>query len=171
MTGYSNGSDAESEDYAMRCRMAEADEELSWRAHCEAQGERAWPMAEVPTQQQEDTNMKMNDAFPSKWLKGEDLRGMIHKVTIDRVAQEEVGQGADAELKLICYFVGKQKGVILNKTNASAIASRYGDESDDWAGAEVELRPEMVTYQGKTAPAIRIYPIVPQAAPGDEIPF
>ena len=169
MRDYELGDETEHDSF--RRRMAEADEELSFQALVSLEGEKAWPMAAPATTTQRKPNMKMNEAFPSKWLKGEDLQGKSHKVTIDRVVQEEVGQGADTEVKLVCYFVGKQKGVILNKTNANSIAGRYGDETDDWSGAEVELRPEMVTFQGKTAPAIRIYPIVPQAGPDEEIPF
>ena len=122
-----------------------------------------------PTPKRDD--MKMRDAFPSKWLRGEDLLGKSHLVKIDRVTQEEIGSGSDSEMKMVAWFAGKQKGVILNKTNASAIAAKYGDESDDWAGAEVELYPEMVTFQGKTAPAIRIRVPVMAASPDEEIPF
>ena len=168
MSDYPLGLDDEHESF--RARMAEADDELSWRAQIEAAGEKGW---DVPGQHNahKDTMMRLKEAFPSKWLKADDLGGRSHLVTIDRVTQEEVGQGADAELKLILYFAGKQKGVVLNRTNANSIAAKHGDDTDDWGGAEVELYPEMVTFQGKTAPAIRIRIPVPAAQPGEDLPF
>lgn len=111
--------------------------------------------------------MKLNDAFPSRWLKAADLSGKSHLVKIDHVDQEEIGSDA----KLVMYFRGKQKGVVLNRTNASVIASKYGDDTDEWGGAEIELYPDKVQFQGNLVDAIRVRLPVPQASPEDEIPF
>ena len=54
------------------------------------------------------------------------------------------------------YFQGKEKGLVLNKTNANNIAYVYGDETDDWRGQEITLFEAMVDFQGKTVPAIRV---------------
>ena len=171
MTGYSNGSDEQAEDYAMRCRMAEADDELSMQRLYALHGEKGWHSAAPETTTHKDNSMKLASAFPSKWLSADDLGGKAHRLTIETVNQETVGQGADAEVKLVAYFRGAKKGVILNKTNANAIASKYGDETDDWSGAEVEVYPTPVTFQGVTKDAIRIRVPVPAASPDDSIPF
>lgn len=105
--------------------------------------------------------MKMSDAFPSKYLKAADLNGARVRVTIDRVVFEEIGQGEDKDRKPVLYFKGKEKGVVMNKTNATNIALMYGDEMDDWAGVSVELFPAMVDFQGRSVEAIRIRPIRP----------
>ena len=58
--------------------------------------------------------------------------------------------------KPIIYFEGKEKGIVLNKTNATAIATIYGDDTDDWTGGEIILYSAWVDFQGKQVEAIRI---------------
>jgi len=94
----------------------------------------------------------INDAFPSNYIKAADLKGRQVSVKMDRAEYEMIGN----DKKLILYFVGKEKGMVLNKTNASNIATLYGDDTDDWRDQEVILFEAMVDFQGKTVPAIRI---------------
>lgn len=96
--------------------------------------------------------MRVSDEFPSKYLKADDLRGQEARVTIARVEREKLGD----DFKLVVYFRGKDKGVVLNKTNAYAISDAYGDETDDWFGNDIILFSVMTEYGGKTAPAIRV---------------
>lgn len=97
--------------------------------------------------------MKANDVFPGKYLRADDLGGKEPIVTIKSVHNETLGD----ELKPILMFEGKEKGLVLNKTNWSAIADITGqDDSDDWAGARVKLVTRKVDFQGKRVPAIRI---------------
>ena len=63
--------------------------------------------------------MNINDAFPSKYLKASDLQGRTISVVMSRVEKEDIGKG---EKKLILYFQGKQKGMVLNKTKANNIS-------------------------------------------------
>lgn len=94
----------------------------------------------------------INEAFPSNYLKAADLKGRQVSVKMDRAEYEMIGQ----DKKLILYFVGKEKGMVLNKTNASNIATIYGDDTDDWRDQEIVLFEAMVDFQGKTVPAIRV---------------
>jgi hypothetical protein len=94
----------------------------------------------------------INDAFPSKYLKAADLQKRQVSVVVSHAQYEKIGN----DDKLVLYFQGKQKGVVLNKTNANAVASAYGDDTDDWAGKPVTLFEAMVEYQGKMSPAIRM---------------
>ena len=112
--------------------------------------------------------MRISSAFPSNYLKAADLQGRQVKVKIDRVEMEEIG----GEPKPILYFVGKEKGVVMNKTNANNIASAYGDDTDDWQDAEIILYEAMVDFQGKSVPAIRIRvpPRAPARARRDDAP-
>lgn len=105
--------------------------------------------------------MNINDSFPSKYLKASDLGGRQITVKIDRVEIEEVGR--DKERRPIIYFVGKQKGMVINKTNANKITQAYGQDTDYWVEQEVILFEAMVEYAGDTVPALRIK--IPQAAP------
>jgi hypothetical protein len=96
--------------------------------------------------------MKISDAFPSNYLKAVDLQDRNIIVKMDRVEREEIGD----DEKPVLYFVGKEKGMVLNKTNANNIAVVYGDDTDDWRDKEIVLFPAMVDFQGRTVQAIRV---------------
>lgn len=81
-----------------------------------------------------------------------DLQGRKIHVVIASVGEEEIG----GETKIVLYFRGKQKGLVLNKTNASYLAAAISDETDDWPGHEVVLYAAKVNYQGKMVDGIRI---------------
>lgn len=99
---------------------------------------------------------KMGKMFPSKWLAAADLNDSDLTVTINSVTEELVGQGEQAEYKWVCYFQECEKGMVLNKTNAQAIAAIYGDDTDDWLGRPVVLFPTEVDFGGKKVEAIRV---------------
>jgi hypothetical protein len=105
--------------------------------------------------------MNIESAFPSKWLKAADLQGRTIRVTIRTVLMEAVGGGSDQ--KPILYFQGKERGVVLNRTNAVMIAHYYGQDTDQWPGREVELYTETVPFQGRMVSALRVR--VPSGAP------
>jgi hypothetical protein len=125
--------------------------------------------------------MKMNDVFPSNYLKAADLQGRDVAVTISKYAMEKMGD----DQKLVLYFTGKEKGLVCNRTNADRIVFCYGDDLDNWIGKPIVLGSELVTFQGKTTEAIRVQgkpkvtdavaaaPAVKAEAPFDdqEIPF
>jgi hypothetical protein len=98
----------------------------------------------------------INDAFPSKYLKASDLDGENLTVTISHVTFEEVGK--DKDMRPILYYEGEEKGIVLNKTNATNISKLYGSETDDWTGKRVMLGTAWVDFQGQSVEAIRIYP-------------
>lgn len=120
--------------------------------------------------------MKRSDLFPSKYLSAADLDGREPVVTIEKVVMETLGD----ERKPVAYFKGKEKGLVLNKTNFSTIEDISGEEdTDNWAGTSVKLITVKVEFQGKRVPAIRIEEPTrekrrePVEAPPDdsEIPF
>lgn len=94
----------------------------------------------------------ISEAFPSKYISAADLKGGSALVSIERTEFELLNN----ERKLICYFAGKQKGLVLNKTNANAIAGAFGDDTDHWVGGEVELFTIWTDYQGKQTEAVRV---------------
>lgn len=105
--------------------------------------------------------MDINSAFATKYLKASDLQGRDVTVKMGRVEQEKVGD----DQKLILYFQGKEKGMVLNKTNANSIADVYGSETGDWYGQTIILFEQMVDFQGKRVPGLRIRAPRQQAAP------
>ena len=102
--------------------------------------------------------VKLNDAFPSEYLKADDLRGQTVEVTIANAAIGKIGDDS----RLIITFQGKDKKLVANKTNANKIGDVYGDDTDFWIGKPVELYPSETDYQGKTVPCIRVR--IPQSA-------
>ncbi len=101
--------------------------------------------------------MRVSDAFPSKWLKVEDLNKKEVLVTIDRVVMEDVGSGDQAEEKPVLYFKNGKKGLPLNKTNAMTIGMVLEEEEMNlWSGHRVILYPAMTQFQGKPTPCIRV---------------
>lgn len=129
----------------------------------------------------------INDAFPSNYLKASDLKGSNVAVTIDHVAFEPVGR--TKEMKAVVYFKGKEKGLILNKTNATKITQISGSSlTEDWDGVRMTLYPTETEFAGEMTECIRIKPAqqngarpAPVAPPkpvepvepveGDDIPF
>ena len=103
----------------------------------------------------------LNDMYPSKYLKAEDLRGKDGKgwreyqLTVKNVGLEEMG-GESNEKKWVLHFEKAEKGLVLNRTNAQTLADAYGDESDEWLGQKVVLFVMTVTTPQGPKPGIRI---------------
>ena len=96
--------------------------------------------------------MNINDAFPSEYLRASDLKGTDVLLKIDRVEVAEIG----GDTKPILFFQGKNKGLVLNKTNGMEISRMYGPDTDGWEGGEIILFPTRVDFQGRMVDAIRV---------------
>lgn len=88
----------------------------------------------------------------SEYLKAADLQGREAAVVISQVKFEKM----DGKDRAVLFFLGKTKGLMLNKTNINNIVQLYGEETNDWNGKEIVLYPSMVDYQGKSVEAIRV---------------
>lgn len=95
--------------------------------------------------------MKVSEEFPSQYIKASDLGGREIRVTMGRVDREKIG----TDNKLVLYFKGKEKGLVLNKTNAATIGDAYGDDTDDWYEQPLILFSVKTDYQGKVVDATR----------------
>ena len=100
--------------------------------------------------------MDISKAFPSNYLKADDLEGKAHELQIAECALEWLGQGKDKEQKPVLFFEGAKKGLVLNVTNATVIREAYGKETNDWAGKPVEVYPTQVEFRGKLVDGIRV---------------
>jgi hypothetical protein len=106
--------------------------------------------------------MKISDAYPGSYLKAADLQGRAPRVTIADCRMEHF----DDESKPLLLFVGKERGLILNKTTAGILVARLGDDTDAWLWRVVELYPDRVMFQGRMVDAIRVrMPAVHQTPP------
>lgn len=127
--------------------------------------------------------MKISAAFPSKYLKASDLPdGRDVRVVIEDVRMELMEQTGDE--KPVCYFQGKDRGLVLNVTNASTISTAYGDDTEEWYGKPIILFATTTSFGGRTVPCLRVRvprqtaaaqtPIADHsdaAAGDDEVPF
>jgi hypothetical protein len=101
--------------------------------------------------------MKLNDAYPSRYLTAEDLDGRDVTATIETIELEEIGQGADKSKKLVIGFRGKKKLFVVNKTNANTISKVLGsDDTDDWIDQRITIGPREVEFQGNMVWSIRV---------------
>ncbi len=105
--------------------------------------------------------MKLSEAFPSNYLKSDDLQGRQIPVVIATAEREKVGD----DMRLVLSFQNKKKTMICNKTNAKRIAFLYGEETDDWVGKEITIVAEMVEFKGETVMGLRVKPPVRREAP------
>ena len=98
--------------------------------------------------------MNINEAFPSKYLKAADIKGHPPvPVQISHVTMEKMPEG---EERPVLWFIGKEKGVVLNKTNANMIAHAYGPETAGWGNKTIYLRCEAVPFGGNIVDSIRV---------------
>jgi hypothetical protein len=95
--------------------------------------------------------MKIGTLYPSKYLKADDIEDEL----ILTIKSMEMSDGLEVE-KPILYFEEGEKGLILNKTNAMAISSAFGSETDLWIGKKIVLYTAQVQFQARIVDAIRV---------------
>ena len=98
--------------------------------------------------------MRVSEVYGGTYLSGAELQGKTHRLQIEAVAVEEIGD--EREKKLVVAFVGAKKNLVLNKTNASALVAAFGDDTDGWPGRSVELFTMPVNFNGKIYDGIRV---------------
>ena len=112
-----------------------------------------------------------SDVFKSRYTKAADLKDgpVVGKI---RLAALETlrGYNGTEEEKVVVYFGKKLKPLILNRTNWDAIADIAGDESDDWAGTEVELYATTAGLRSKQVECVRVRKPDAKAAPKKKAP-
>lgn len=121
----------------------------------------------------------MDDVYGGKSLKAEDLPLNFQAVvTIESTTLEtmKANNGEGPSKKLALHFVGKDKGLLLNATNANMVAEITGTKDYDyWTGHQILIYRTTTDFGGKRVPAIRVDhpanlrkaapPIRPVAAP------
>lgn len=98
----------------------------------------------------------IDQMFPSKYLKAGDCEEADLTLTIASVKFEELGQGDKAETKPVVYFDEAEKGLVLNKTNATTIAELHGRTTEQWIGKRIAIYATEVEMGGKVSMGIRL---------------
>lgn len=111
--------------------------------------------------------MKVSEMYPSKYLKAEEFaEGEVRVYTIKNYEMAEMTNSTKkTENKCVLSFREPgAKDLVLNKTNAAAIAKLYGEEADDWIGKKIALSVLEVESFGDVVQAIRVKNKIPTAA-------
>lgn len=97
-------------------------------------------------------------AFPSKFLKAEDLGTTRPIGSIATVDFEDVGIGPNKDRKLVVHFKEPAlKPLVLNMINGDTIAELADTEDyEQWPGCRLQLFATKTEFQGKRVPCIRI---------------
>ena len=103
----------------------------------------------------------------AKYLKKDDIPSPVD-TSILWIKEEEVttpGKGTDT--RVVLYFDGLKKGLVLNTANAETLLDITGtDEYEQWVDVPVQLYVDPdVTYGGKKIGGIRIRELVPVPVP------
>lgn len=99
--------------------------------------------------------MKLDELFPSKYLKASDLDGDT-TLTIEGVTTESMKTKDGKEEEKPVLLFAESKPMVMNVTNARAIATLYGDDTDTWGGKQITLYTAEVSAFGETTAAIRV---------------
>jgi len=95
-------------------------------------------------------------------VKAADLEGQDTDVTI---TGGEVREMEDGKKKLQLSFAELANPLILNVTNAKAIARLHGEEITAWKGKRITLYPTQTQFGHKTVDCIRVRDAVPAQQP------
>ena len=89
------------------------------------------------------TSLSQLSAYQSPWLKASDLQGRAVTVTVERATVEDIRQqSGQKEPRIVIAFKGKEKRLILNKTQALTFADiAKTEEFGSWSGLTVVLQP------------------------------
>src|SRR5262249_47367942 len=97
-----------------------------------------------------------DDLYGSKCLGVADLKDGEPRYKIGKVEVAELREkNGTTKRKYVVWFDGIEKGLVLNKTNATKLADAYGKEPSRWIGQIVQLYTEDTPY-GK---GVRVRPL------------
>jgi hypothetical protein len=77
-----------------------------------------------------------DDFHASRFLGAADLGGVPHVVQIARIDREQM---QDGKVKPTLHFAGRQKALLVNKTNWGTLGAALGKDLNSWIGRSVEL--------------------------------
>lgn len=103
----------------------------------------------------------MDDVYGGNALKADEMPPNFRAVlTVERVSCQSFADRdnkSEKERKLVLYFHGKEKGLVLNVTNANMMAEIANSRDYDyWPGHKVLLYRTMVEFGGKRVPGLRL---------------
>jgi len=118
---------------------------------------------------------KMSDIVKSdgKTLSAKDLDKPV-RVTIQRWEKQEFDNDGKKVEKVVLFFEGAEKGMVLNYTRNDQIALNLGsDDMDDWMGKQIILEKGRTKFGAEMVDCVAVRDEAPKAevGPEDDIPF
>jgi len=103
----------------------------------------------------------------AKYLKKEDLPSSVNTSILWTKEEEVTAPGKGTDTKVVLYFDGLKKGLVLNTVNAETLLEITGTEDyEQWVDIPIQLYVDPdVTYGGKKTGGIRIRKPVPVPVP------
>ena len=100
--------------------------------------------------------MNINQMFPNRFLKGEELNGPV-TVKIVEVKQERAYSRWEGEREIYVLYCGNAtRGVVLSKPLALSIAQALGEnDTERWRGKAITLYPQPMKVAGRDLVVIR----------------
>lgn len=99
----------------------------------------------------------------SKFLKAADLGNQKPVVEIESAEAVENTFEGETKTQIVLTFVGKEKVLGLNVTNARKIAQLLDTpDFSQWPGFKIRLYVDQTEFQGKPVACIRIFPDLPE---------
>lgn len=80
--------------------------------------------------------MLKSQALPTEYISGTEVGNHRINLIVDKVVMKKMNDGM---MKPVMYFVGKERGMVVNSGNWDAMELVYGVNSDDWAGRPLVL--------------------------------
>lgn len=122
-------------------------------------------MAKILKKKEKGKNRHWKNYLDKNYLGAHNLEeGEEFLLTIEKFEGEEMVQTADGSKssKQVLYFKEDKPKMILNITNATTIASLYGNHPEDWVGKQIQVYSANVKAFGKQQDALRIRDFIPK---------
>ena len=99
--------------------------------------------------------MLMSEAFPSAFLKAEDLIKADRPSVTVQVASCDYETVGENKLPVV-RFIGKSAGLVLNKTNSNTLTDAMGDDTTKWHGRTIEIFHTKTDLKGALVDCLRV---------------
>jgi len=106
--------------------------------------------------------MKLNEAFPSRYLSQEDIGDdpsaeLVLTIASVRFETMKDNHGVEEDKPVMLFQEAGAKPIVLKKVSGALLAKAYGPDTDDWTGKKIALFVDPnVTYGGRVTGGIRV---------------
>jgi hypothetical protein len=106
--------------------------------------------------------VNVDQEFPKRFITSMDVDAAARPVKLRIVSckLDTIGQGRNAQRKIVLGFAGTVKELALNAANRATMATALGAETDDWLHAVVTLGCVDATFEGKAVRSVRIVDVM-----------